>query len=44
MIEQIGDGLVELVEQNRTESNEAKELLKKYISPMIDANVDYIVL
>jgi glutamate racemase len=44
VIEQIGDWLVELVEQNRTESDEAKELLTKYLIPMIDANVDHIVL
>ena len=44
VIEQIGDGLVELVEQNRTGSEEAKKLLIKYLTPMIDANVDHIVL
>jgi glutamate racemase len=44
VIEQIWDWLVELVEQNKTESEEAKELLTKYLTPMIDANVDHIVL
>ncbi len=44
VIEQIGDWLVELVEQNKTEGEEAKELLEKYLTPMIDANVDHIVL
>jgi glutamate racemase len=36
--------LVELVEQNRTEGEEAKELLTKYLTPMIDENIDHIVL
>jgi glutamate racemase len=44
VIEQIWDWLVELVEQNKTESDEAKELLTKYLTPMINANVDHIVL
>jgi glutamate racemase len=44
VIEQVWDGLVELVEQNKTESEEAKELLTKYLTPMINANVDHIVL
>ena len=44
VIEQIWDWLVELVEQNKTESNEARYLLTKYLTPMIDASVDHIVL
>lgn len=44
VIEQIWDWLVELVEQNKTDSEEAKKLLIKYIKPMIEANVDHIVL
>ena len=44
VIEEIWDWLVELVEQNKTESEEAKELLTKYLIPMINANVDHIVL
>jgi len=44
VIEQVWDGLVELVENNETDSEQAKELLTKYITPMIDANVDHIVL
>ena len=44
VIEQVWDWLVELVEQNKTESEEAKELLTKYLIPMIEANVDHIVL
>ena len=44
VIEQVWDWLVELVEQNKTESEEAKELLTKYLTPMIEANIDHIVL
>ena len=44
VIEQIWDWLVELVEQNKTDSEEAKELLTTYLTPMIEANIDYIVL
>ncbi len=44
VIEQVWDGLVELVEQNKTESEEAKELLIRYLNPMIEVNVDHIVL
>lgn len=44
VIEEVWDGLVELVENNRTESEEAKRLLTKYLKPMIDANADHIVL
>jgi glutamate racemase len=44
VIEQIWDGLVELVENNKTESEEAKKLLEKYLTPMINANIDHVVL
>ncbi len=44
VVEQIWDWLVELVESNKTETKEAKNLLTKYITPMIEANVDHIVL
>lgn len=41
---QIGDGLVELVESGEINSLKAELLLKKYINPMVDAEVDQIVL
>jgi len=41
---QIGDGLVELVENGETNSPKAELLLKKYLTPMINAGVDQIVL
>lgn len=44
VIEEIWDGLVELVESNQTETQKAYNLLNKYINPMIEENVDHIVL
>jgi len=39
-----GKGLVEIVENNRMESPETYELLQKYLQPMLDKNVDQLVL
>ncbi len=44
VIEQIGTGLVELVESGMTETPEAENLLRKYIQPMVEAGADHIVL
>jgi len=44
IIEQPGDGLVELVEKGLAESDEALALLKTYIDPMLAAGIDYLVL
>lgn len=44
VIEQIGEGLVPLIEQDKIESNEMKSLLEKYLNPMLQANIDYLVL
>ncbi|WP_395052857.1 glutamate racemase [Flavobacterium sp.] len=44
IIEQIGFGLVELIESGKINSLEMKDLLKQYLSPMIKANIDYLVL
>jgi len=44
VIVQIGYGLVDLVEQNKIDSIELKVLLQKYLKPMLEQNVDYIVL
>ncbi len=41
---QVGEGLVELVEQGKVNSAEAEELLLKYIRPMLDCNIDQLVL
>ena len=44
VMEQIGNGIVELIEGGKLHSEEMKVLLKVYIKPMIDANIDYLVL
>jgi len=44
VIEQIGEGLVELIENGDVNSEEMKLLLKNYLQPMIDARIDYLVL
>ena len=44
VIEQIGEGLVELIEAGKINAPETKALLKSYLKPMLDANIDYLVL
>ncbi|MDR3134458.1 MAG: glutamate racemase [Prevotellaceae bacterium] len=44
ILEQPGDGLVELVESGHAGSKEAQRLLEKYIRPMLRANIDHLVL
>ncbi len=44
ILEQIGYGLVELIENGNMKSPEMTSLLEKYLNPMIDANIDYLVL
>lgn len=44
IIEQIGEGLVELIENGKINSREMNSLLKKHLQPMIDNNVDCLVL
>ncbi|KAA3617919.1 MAG: glutamate racemase [Flavobacterium sp.] len=44
VVEVIGEGLVPLIENGDFNNPELDRLLKKYIKPMIDANVDYLVL
>jgi glutamate racemase len=44
IIEQIGFGLVELIENGQINSKEIKTLLKKYLIPMIEQDIDYLVL
>jgi glutamate racemase len=41
---QIGEGLVELVEQGKTNTEDAQNLLNKYIEPMLNQNIDHLVL
>ncbi|CAM1373160.1 glutamate racemase [Tenacibaculum xiamenense] len=44
IIEQIGEGLVDLIENGKIDSEEMNTLLSKYLKPMISANADHIVL
>jgi glutamate racemase len=41
---QVGEGLVELVEEGLSDTPETTELLRRYIVPMLEAGVDQIVL
>lgn len=44
VIEQCGTGLVQLVESGKVIGKEVEELLYRYVSPMLSAGADYIVL
>ncbi|WP_350285031.1 glutamate racemase [uncultured Croceitalea sp.] len=44
VIEQEGQGLVELIEAGKVNSQEIKSLLQNYLQPMLKANVDCLVL
>lgn len=44
IIEQVGHGLVQLIENGDLNSPEMTQLLESYLRPMIEANIDYLVL
>lgn len=44
VVEQVGEGIVELIENGKLHADEMKALLKLYLQPMLDANIDYLVL
>lgn len=44
IVEQVGEGIVELIEAGQTNSEEMRLLLKTYLEPMIIAKIDYLVL
>lgn len=44
IIEQVGYGLVQLIEDGNLNSPEMATLLESYLKPMIAANIDYLVL
>ena len=44
IIEQVGHGLVQLIENGGINSPEMTKLLHSYLTPMIEANIDYLVL
>lgn len=44
IVEQIGHGLVQLIEQGAIDSPEMYNLLNNYLQPMISKNIDFLVL
>ena len=44
VIERIGEGLVELVENGLADTPQAEALMRKYIGPMLEAGADHLVL
>ncbi len=44
IVEQVGHGLVELIENGELKSSEMTKLLHSYLDPMIEKNIDYLVL
>ncbi len=44
IIEQVGHGLVQLIENGETQSEEMHNLLTSYLTPMIEADIDFLVL
>lgn len=44
VVEIAGEGLVEFIEESKEGSEECRDLLKKYLEPMIERGVDYIAL
>lgn len=44
VIEQVGYNLVQLIEDGKLGSPEIKALLQEYLNPMIEANIDHLVL
>jgi glutamate racemase len=44
VIEQVGDGIVSLIEKGQLQSEEMTALLKGYLSPMLEAKIDHLVL
>ncbi|MCG2610802.1 glutamate racemase [Flavobacterium sp. SM15] len=44
IIEQVGYGLVSLIEEGKMNSEEMTGLLNDYLKPMVEQNIDYLVL
>jgi len=44
VVEQVGEGLVSLIENGKIHSEEMTNLLHQYLNPMIAKNIDYLVL
>lgn len=44
IVEQVGEGLVDLIEMGRINSDEMNQLLHQYLEPMLKKNIDALVL
>ena len=44
VVEQEGEGIVQLIENGKLHSDEMKALLNTYLKPMLEADIDYLVL
>ena len=44
VVEQVGEGIVSLIETGQLDSNEMQSLLEIYLKPMLEQNIDYLVL
>ncbi len=44
IVEQVGEGLVSLIENGKMHSSEMDALLERHIQPMLEKNIDYLVL
>ncbi len=44
VVEQVGEGIVPLIENGKLDSEEMKMLLEIYLEPMLEHNIDYLVL
>tara|TARA_R110002073_G_scaffold40547_5_gene115295 strand:+ start:454731 stop:455519 length:789 start_codon:yes stop_codon:yes gene_type:complete len=44
VLEQIGEGLVPLIETGKIDTPEMEQLLQQYLIPMLEKNIDYLVL
>jgi glutamate racemase len=44
VVGQAGEGLVDLIEDGKMHSSDMTKLLKKHIAPMLEKNIDYLVL
>ncbi len=44
VVEVVGTGLVKAIERGELESDSTEQLLRRLLSPMLEANIDYLVL
>ncbi len=44
VIEKVGEGLVSLIESDKIQSSEMNDLLNKYLQPMLEKDIDHLVL